>query len=375
MMILAQTPVDGIQALFNLVPLGRIANLFNAVMPAFVLVAVVMLLAGYTMHLAAHGEPFHVSGRLGVLFAVLVSSLWLIQTGQQIANALVAVIASLDPALAWLVVPNPGDDSLSMNFGQVFVTIGRYVAGSWQGSPAWPWELFRWSDYAWRLIAVGLTGIFAWVTMFLMEATLLIQKLILIGSRPFVPIFVAGLFLPSVQGSAQNFFKGLCGVMCFPVGWALAHVVTMAMIQGLQSPAWGGPPGAVLFAVVQLMVICLWMVIATAGAPAAILFTVYNGTNFVGRLGGSMVSAASQHAANLTRSGAKVGGAIAGLPGGPAGVAIGAQVGSMVGNVAASPFSSLAQGASSISGHQHPVPNSRSAAAADAAIRSLRKRS
>ena len=238
MIILAQTAVDGIIGLFNGVPFGRLAGLFNQVMPAFVFVAAVMLLAGYTMHLASHGEPFHVSGRLVVLFAVLACSLWTIQTGQRIVNALVGIVAALDPALNWLVVPNPDDGALSMNFGQVFVTIGRYVTGSWSNSPAWPWEIFRWSDYAWRLVFVGVAGLFAWCTAFLMELMLVFQKLILIGSRPFVPLFVAGLLLPGVRGSSQNFFKDLVGVMCWPIGWALGHVVTMFLIQGLQPPSW-----------------------------------------------------------------------------------------------------------------------------------------
>lgn len=374
MIFLAQTSnVNGIMGLFGGVPFGNLASLFNQVMPAFVFVAAVMLLAGYTMHLASNGEPFHVSGRLLALFAVLASSLWTIQTGQRIVNALVGVIAALDPALNWLVVPNPDDNALSMDFAQVFVTIGRYVAGTWSNGPSL-WELFHWSDYAWRLILVGLAGFFAWATAFLMELLLVLQKLILIGARPFVPLFVAGLLLPGVSGSSQNFFKDLVGVMCWPIGWALGHVVTMYLVRGLQTPSWAGSPGDVFFATVQLAVLCLWMLIVTFGAPAAIQWTVHNGGNFSARMFGSMAGALSTHAANLTRSGASVAGALAGLPGGPAGVALGASVGSAVGGFAASPFSNLASSAAAVGGQVHPVPNSRSRTAADAAIREIRKR-
>jgi hypothetical protein len=373
MTFLAQTSaVDGIMGSFAGVPFGNLAALFSQIMPAFVFVAAVMLLAGYTMHLASQGEPFHVTGRLVALFAVLACSLWTIQTGQRIVNALVGVIAALDPALNWLVVPNPDDNALSMNFGQLFVIIGRYVTGTWSNGPSL-WELFHWGDYAWRLILVGLAGFSAWATAFLMELMLVLQKLILIGARPFVPLFVAGLLLPSVQGSSQSFFKDLVGVMCWPIGWALGHVVTLYLVRGLQTPSWAGSPGDVFFATIQLAVLCLWMLLVTFGAPAAIQWTVHHGGNFSGRLAGSMAGALSTHAANLTRSGATVAGGLVGLPGGPAGVALGAQVGSAVGGFAASPLSNLARSASAAGGYSHPIPSSRSAAAADAAIRSLKK--
>jgi hypothetical protein len=375
MTFLAQTsPSGGVAAWLDALPLSQFATLTSQVMPAFVAVAVVMLLAGYTMQLAADGEPFRITGRLAVLFLALASSLWWVQLGQQIANGLVSAVGTLAPSLNWLIVSNPGDASLALNFSQPYAVIGQYVTGTWGNRPAFL-DLPKWSDYLWRSLFISAAGFVAVVTVFIMEVMLVLQKLILLGSRPFVPLFVAGLLLPSVQASSQNFLKILCAILCWPVGWALAHLFTMSLLQKLSPPLWDASPGTLFLEVCQLGLICLWMVVATVVAPAAMTLTVVGGGNFAARVMGATSSAAGQHASNVIRSGATVAGAAAGVAGGPVGVAAGAAVGGFLGGMAAGPISSATQSAEGAGGERerHPVPNSRSAAAADAAVAILKK--
>lgn len=373
MIFLAQSaPAGSVAAWLDALPISQFATLTSQIMPAFVAVAFVMLLAGYTMQLAADGEPFRITGRLTILFLALASSLWWIQLGQQIANGLVSAVGSLAPSLNWLIVSNPSDASLALNLSQPYQVIGQYVTGTWGQTPGFL-DLPKWADYLWRSAFISAAGVVAVVTVFIMEVMLVLQKLILLGSRPFVPIFVAGLLLPSVQASSQNFFKILCAILCWPVGWALAHLFTMGLLQKLSPPLWDASPGTLFLEVCQLGLICLWMVIATVVAPAAMTMTVVGGGNFAARVMGATASAAGQHASNVIRSGATIAGAAAGVAGGPAGVAAGATIGSFVGGVAASPISSATQSAEGVGGERQPVPNSQSAAAADAAVALLKK--
>jgi hypothetical protein len=358
-----------------LVPLAQIVKICNAILPAFVLVAIMLLAIGYVISLCGSDEVFAPSISLIVLFACIAAAPWLMSIAQSIANGLVGAVASVDPQLNWLVVNNPNNQSLALNFTQPYGVIGQYVAGATGPAPAASlFEIGKWPDYIMRAITVAITGGVACVTVFIMQVMLVLQKLIIVGSGPLMPIFIACLSIPAARGSAQNFIKAVLGTMCWPVGWALAHVGTMAALQNLQAPSWNASLGQLILSFITLAVICLWMVVGTIGAPALIAWSVTHGTNFAAGLVGTYASAAGQHASSAVKSGATVAGALAGSSMGPAGAVTGASIGAMAGNVASAPIASATQSAEGVNGSRHPIPSSRSAAAADLALKAIKAR-
>ena len=374
----------------TLVPMSHIIAIVDQVLPAFIVVAFLILAIGYYLGIIGSETVFAPSGRLIVLFACIAGAPWMLAIGQEIANALVESIAAADPGLNWLVVNNPStnsinantqfginsslyDSSLTLNFEKPFDIISQYMTAKTGPSPGI--HLDKWPDYIMRCIFIFLTGLVACFTEFVMQAMLVIQKLIMVFSKLLVPIWIACLSLPAAQGSARDFLKSIVGVMCWPVGWAIVHVGTMAGLQALQPPSFNAQLGELILSFGTLCVVCLWPVVGTIGAPFLIAKMVTGGTNFASGMVGAFSSAAGQHAAQGVQAGGAVGGALVGGTMGPAGAAVGALLGGVGGRGLALPITSATESAEGVNEGRRAIPSSRSAKVADAAIGLIKARS
>jgi hypothetical protein len=378
------------QWLDALVPMGQIVAIVNQVLPAFVLVAAIILVIGYYIGIVGSESVLAPSSRLIVLLACIAGAPWIMSIGQEIAHALVREVAdaarptvnvamasrgfSAGSGLNWLVVNNPTDASLSLDFEKPFGIIRQYVVAKQGTAPGL--DLSKWPDYIMRGIFILLTGLVACVTVFIMQAMLVIQKLIMVFSKLAVPVMIACLSLPAARGSAETFLKSVFGVMCWPIGWALVHVGTMAALQGLQPPNMNASLGELMLGFATLAVVCLWPVVGTIGAPFLIAKMVTSGTHFAQHMVGAFASAAGQHAARGVQAGGVVtGAAIGGAIGGAGGAAAGASLGGMAGGAVALPLTSATESVEGVTEGRRAVSSSRSAAAADAAIGLIKARS
>jgi hypothetical protein len=79
--------------------------------------------------------------------------------------------------------------------------------------------------------------------------------------------------------------------MCWPVGWAIVHVGTMAALQALKPPSINASLGELILGFATLAVVCLWPVVGTIGAPWMIANMVTSGTNFAQSMVGAFSSA------------------------------------------------------------------------------------
>ena len=365
------------QWLNTLVPLPQILGIVQSVLPAFVLVAIMILVMGYYMKLIGSETVLGPSSTLIVLLAAIAGSPWLFSLAGQIADGLVGAVAAADPALSWIVVNKPNDSSLAMDFSKPFGIIAQYVGAKLQPAQGtMPWELNKWADYIMRVVFILLTGLVACVTVFIMEAMLVIQKLILVGSKLLVPVWIAALSLPAAKGSAQTFLKSVVGVMCWPVGWALVHVGTMAAFQALQPPSLNASLGELVLAFSTLAIACLWPVVGTIGAPFLIARMVTSGTNFAADMIGSFASVAGQHTSRGIQTAAPVAGALMGLGlAGAAGSGVGATLGEAASKALSYPVAAATQSAEAATEGRQPISSSRSRGAADAAIGFIKGRS
>ena len=87
---------------------------------------------------------------------------------------------------------------LSMDFSKPFGIISQYIGWQdWHDSMVPVWELNKWADYLTRALFIFADRlVVACITVFIMQAMLIIQKLILVFSKLLVPIFIACLSLP-----------------------------------------------------------------------------------------------------------------------------------------------------------------------------------
>ena len=371
------------QWLNALVPMPQIVQIVNQVLPAFVMVAVMILVIGYHMNIIAAESVLAPSSQLIMLLACIAGAPWMLGIGEQIANALVGVVAGAIPNMGWIAVNHSNDAALSMDFSKPFRIISQYVAGKTGPAPTGNpiFELNKWADYLTRGLFIMLTGFVAAITVFIMQAMLVIQKLILVFSKLLLPIFVACLSLPGSQGSGQNFIKSIAGVMCWPIGWALVHIGTMAAFQALQPPSLNAQLGELLLAFAVFAVACLWPIVGTIGAPWMIAKMVTSGTNFAQSMVGSFASAAGQHAARGLQAGGSVTGALVGSTAGPGGAAAGASLGGAAGGALGLPITSATESAEGVNEERRQfegrraIPSSRSAKVADAAIGLIKVRS
>lgn len=365
------------QWITSLIPMNQIITIMGHVQMAFIGLALMILCVGLIIKLTGSEDVFPPITSIAILTVCAAGSPFLLSLGQQIAGGLVGVIGAANPATNWLVVPNPNNSSLAMDFSKPFAVIGQYVTGQPGAAPAASiLELGKWADYVIRILVIAATGLVACFTVFIMEGMLILQKLILVFSAPLTPLFIAFLSVPAVRGSAQNYLKKVVGVMCWPIAWSIGHIGTMAVLSKLQAPSWNAGLGELFLSFILLCGIGLWMVGQTVFGPMLIARTVESGSNFAADMWTGFASAAGQHAAHGIQAGGQVGGAIAGgAIGGPAGALLGGSIGGQVGSFASAPVISATQSAEGVNGGRQALPSSRSAGVADMAIKGIAARS
>jgi hypothetical protein len=364
------------QWLEQLIPLAKLVELTNAATLPFILVAWLIVVIGFHLTAGAHHDnmlrPIFRAAGLIIAIACVPFFLALLQG---LAAGLVAAIVSVDPDLAWIPVQNPNDASLALDFSKPYVVLSQSVLmRTTQGVSAGSLlDLSKWTEYIMRGLMLLSAAAMAGVTIFVMQVMLVLQKLILLSSKLIAPIFIASLGIPSAQGAAQNFLKTIIAVVCWPVGWALVHLGTMAALRNLHTPN----PNATLFelftALTPLFMVCLWMFIGTVGTPLLIARAVTSGSNFAADMLGRAGATIGYHGANAVRSGGTAAGAVVGSAvGGPAGTGIGATIGGTMGNTLASPISGATEATRGVGDFANrALPSSRSAAAADALVKEL----
>jgi hypothetical protein len=93
-----------------------------------------------------------------------------------------------------------------------------------------------------------------------------LQQAIVIFLDLYVPVALAEFSVQNLRSQAEAFFKTYIGVLCWPVGWVFANVVTLALLQALKAPN-SENAGDIVLAIVWSVPILLWVVIGHVIAP------------------------------------------------------------------------------------------------------------
>ncbi len=242
------------------------------------------------------------------------------------------------------------------------------------------------AKYLFQLLIFGLIGIVVLFSAFVMIVMLFVQKAILIFSRLLMP---CALGILSWQGATRflgiNYIQSVLGVTCWPIGWGLIYVGTVAAMQNLTTQfnnfSKTTDLGTLIFIFINVFLICVWMVIGTIMAPGLIMKVITAGGNFaasaMGAVSGKTIGAAGEAVKGAAQAtGAIAGAAVGAMAGNPLmGAQIGGQIGGSVGGAAAAPASSMASSVSQATGEGGGgggvAPTNASSAAGFAALQGL----
>jgi len=254
---------------------------------------------------------------------------------------------------------------------------------STSGSKSW-WDVLDGQ----ALFEAGIS-IVLWVLGFIASVIVfyayLVQKFILYVGYALAPIFIGFLAVRTLHSIGVGFLLGYAGVLCWPLGWGAASLLTSGLIGFMSDQSFlslGGVSGSAGYGLQNLLglaALALWLISSTIAAPIIMQKAIATGAQ-VGQalttttvIAGSAGAAAGVAAVTTIASGGGVALAGAGIAGGGAAAMLGAAEASMTGST----YSPLGNLVSSLGGgmSRRPRRPKKSDPTGDEAVRELLQRS
>ena len=187
-----------------------------------------------------------------------------------------------------------------------------------------------------------------WVLGFLASVIVfyayLVQKFIFYVGYALAPIFIGFLAVRTLHSIGVGFLLGYAGVLCWPLGWGAASLLTSGLIDFMSDQSFlavGGVTGAAGYGLQNLMglaVLAIWLIASTIAAPIIIQKAIATGTQVGQALAATVFTAgvagltAGVGAAAAIGTGG-TGAAVLGVAGGGAAATIGAAESSVTGSI------------------------------------------
>lgn len=220
------------------------------------------------------------------------------------------------------------------------VSKGTNVSGT--GSKSW-WDMLNGQAFFEALIsaAMMLLGFIASVIVFY---AYLVQKFILYVGYALAPIFIGFLAIRTLHSIGVGFLLSYAGVLCWPLGWGAASLLTSGLISFmtdqsfLASGGFSGSAGYGLQNLMGLAALAIWLISSTIAAPIIIQKAIATGTQVGQALFATTATAgiagatAGIGAATTFGAAGGVGGFIAGTAAGGTAALIGAAEASATGS-------------------------------------------
>ncbi|MFT5471171.1 MAG: hypothetical protein ACI8UO_006304, partial [Verrucomicrobiales bacterium] len=200
-------------------------------------------------------------------------------------------------------------------------------------------------SYLLIMIAAKISWFIVWWAYF-------IHKALVYFGIALAPIFLPMLILNSTRGIGVRYVLGLFSLIMWPLGWAVANLMTDALMTAAADRTlyeYGGVLGRASYApqmIFFILMASIWLLASTIGAPVVMSRVLTSGAQIgaalLGGFAGSVVGAASGAAGGAALGGSMGGaaGAAAGIGGGMVGGAAGFGSGAVGG-----PGSGMATGA------------------------------
>jgi hypothetical protein len=198
------------------------------------------------------------------------------------------------------------------------------------------WDLLD-AQAIFESIVTGILWCFGWFAGIVVFYAHLTQKFILYLAYGFAPLFIGFLAVRTLHSIGVTFLLGFAGVLCWPLGWGAAAIMTRGLIDFMADQslftlgAGTGGAGYALQNILGVAALGLWLIFSTIAAPLIIQKAITTGT----QIGQALASGAVTAGIAGVTSGAGAAGAI-GAQGGLAVAAAGVAGGATAATVAAS---------------------------------------
>jgi hypothetical protein len=222
------------------------------------------------------------------------------------------------------------------------------------GSKSW-WDLLD----AQALFEMFISGVM-WLLGFLANVIVfyayLVQKFILYVGFALAPIFIGFLAVRTLHSIGVGFLLGYAGVLCWPIGWGAASLLTSGLIDFMSDQSFlasGGIGGAAGYGLQNLMglaALAIWLISTTIAAPIIIQKAIATGAQVGQGLASTATTAGVAAVAAGTSAAASLGaaGGWAGAAAGVAGGAAAATLGAAEASISGSSYSMLGSSISSL---------------------------
>jgi hypothetical protein len=210
------------------------------------------------------------------------------------------------------------------------------------GSKSW-WDLLD-AQALFEMFISGVMWLLGFLASVIVFYAYLVQKFILYVGFALAPIFIGFLAVRTLHSIGVGFLLGYAGVLCWPIGWGAASLLTSGLIDFMSDQSFlasGGIGGAAGYGLQNLMglaALAIWLISTTIAAPIIIQKAIATGAQ-VGQglastattAGVAAVAAGTSAAASLGAAGGWAG-AAAGIAGGAAAATLGAAEASISGS-------------------------------------------
>jgi TrbL/VirB6 plasmid conjugal transfer protein len=225
---------------------------------------------------------------------------------------------------------------------QKTLEVNKGTTGSTSGSKSW-WDVLDGQALfeAGISIVLWLLGFIASVIVFY---AYLVQKFILYVGYALAPIFIGFLAVRTLHSIGVGFLLGYAGVLCWPLGWGAASLLTSGLISFMTDQSFlslGGVSGSAGYGLQNLLglaALALWLISSTIAAPIIMQKAIATGAQ-VGQglattafTAGSAGAAAGVGAVTTIAAGGGVAAAVAGVAGGATAAMLGAAEASITGS-------------------------------------------
>jgi hypothetical protein len=143
--------------------------------------------------------------------------------------------------------------------------------------------LTRYPAALFQHLIVGVVILVVWLAQILVFLAYLVQKLCLHMGYALAPLFLGFLMLPSLRAVGVHYLLSLAGVLLWPLGWAVASLVTQRLFQSMTDNALLVRPEfgtSLLFAARNLLAglaLAVWIILSTLAAPWAMQRAITGG--------------------------------------------------------------------------------------------------
>jgi hypothetical protein len=165
---------------------------------------------------------------------------------------------------------------------QKALAVNKGTSSSGTGSKSW-WDLLD----AQALFETAISAVM-WLLGFLASVIVfyayLVQKFILYVGYALAPIFIGFLAVRTLHSIGVGFLLGYAGVLCWPLGWGAASLLTSGLIGFMTDQSFlasGGLSGGAGYGLQNLMglaALALWLISSTIAAPIIIQKAIATGT-------------------------------------------------------------------------------------------------